>query len=150
MNAKLRPLKERIHLQPDPPCCHLHVPLSFCETEGNDYTLAHGACFISLTELVESRKKGNSRSSPLGLSIYIFFLVDWAPHAVHVFETGSAGEKKAHIFSQSRCHYCVSVSVPKYNGICSADLSCVQATLSRPTLGPEEQRGEDAQQREWG
>lgn len=51
------------------------------------------------------------------------------------------GEKKACIFSQSRCHYCVSVSVPKYNGICSADLSCVPATLSRPTLGPEERRG---------
>ena len=51
------------------------------------------------------------------------------------------GEKKACIFSQSRCHYCVSVSVPKYNGICSADLFCVPATLSRPTRGPEERRG---------
>lgn len=51
------------------------------------------------------------------------------------------GEKKACIFSQSWCHYCVSVSVPKYNGICLADLSCMPATLSRPTLGPEEQRG---------
>lgn len=51
------------------------------------------------------------------------------------------GEKKARIFSQSWCHYCVSVSVPKYNGICLADLSCMPATLSRPTLGLEERRG---------
>lgn len=70
-------------------------------------------------------------SSPGGLG---------APQAVHVDETGAAGEESPHL-SQSRCHYCVSVSVTKYNGICLADLSCMQATLSRLTHGPEEQEG---------
>lgn len=47
--------------------------------------------------------------------------------------------KNGHIFSWSGCHYCISVRVPKYNGICSADLSHMQAALSRLTHGPEEQ-----------
>lgn len=39
------------------------------------------------------------------------------------------------MFSLFQCQGRVAVSIPKYNRICSADLSCKQVMLSRRTLG---------------
>ena len=96
---------------------------------------------LLINKVSREKKERQLREFSLQALNLHFFPSRRAPHAVHVHETESVGEKKGHIFPWSWRPYCVSAIVPKHNGICLADLSCRQATSPRLTHGLRSERG---------